>query len=98
MVTRIKTHNMAKKIEGWADVHIRDGVTEGWFGEGLGGLDNYPLATLTLHDGDNRERIYTEGEVKVILEEIVKHVEGYYFDRAEIAGMVGKHGIVLDSA
>lgn len=58
---------MGTKHNGWADVHIRDGAMEGWFGEGVGGIDGYPLATLVLHVGDNREPVYTRSEIEQLI-------------------------------
>lgn len=49
-----------EKIEGWADVHIRDGLVEGWFGQDA--EEKFPKATLVIGD----ERVYTESEVSEI--------------------------------
>lgn len=52
------------------------------------------------HMADFREgeRVFTESEVRAIVEAMVKHVEGYYFDRDEIADLVAKYGVSLDPA
>jgi len=42
-------------------------MMEGWFGEGVGGIEGYPLATMVLHVGDNREPVYTRSEVEQLI-------------------------------
>jgi hypothetical protein len=91
---------MAEKIKGWADIHIRDGYTEGWFGQSSD--DKFPKATLVMGD----ERVFTESEMRAMLVNIT-HECGCYDHRGEpvfatrvddINHIAAKHGIVLDPA
>jgi hypothetical protein len=53
-----------EKIEGWADVHVRDGLVEGWFGQDA--EEKFPRATLVIGD----ERVFAESEVRAIIERL----------------------------
>jgi hypothetical protein len=79
-----------KKIEGWADVHVRDGFVEGWFGQDA--EEKFPKATLIIGD----ERVFTETEVKAMVREMVEGVTAG--EELTLETIVAKHGIVLDPA
>ena len=101
-VTRLNTHDMAKKIEVWAHLHSHRGE---WF------VDERPhetkvagtqkASTLVVH-GEKHERVFTESEVRAIMEHMLDDkwfMHGTAEAREEkIRHMAKTHGIVLDPA
>jgi hypothetical protein len=75
-----------EKIEGWADVHVRDGFVEGWFGQDA--EEKFPKATLVVGD----ERVFTESEVKAMLDEVFIAL-CYDFPPQEARIIALKHGL-----
>jgi len=83
---------MAKKVTG---VAVQLGNRKWRFSEESGA----PMATeqrATLVVGD--ERVFTESEVRELLDDVIAWVSGYYFEREEFKAIADRHGVSLDPA